>query len=120
MAKRASAWQICNTVAFLRWPFWGPCYGFAMESLFKYQGADWIGMIFGLASTLCLAKEMRVGFILGILCGAGWFVFGILSDSIASVLSNTLVMAFNAHGWWRWKKKNLGSSAVALNRPSSN
>jgi hypothetical protein len=25
--------------------------------LFKYQGVDWIGMIFGLASTLCLAKE---------------------------------------------------------------
>ena len=83
-----------------------------MESLFKYQGADWIGMIFGLASTLCLVKEKRAGFILGILCGAGWFVFGILTGSIASIVSNTLVMAFNGHGWWRWKKKNIGSSAV--------
>jgi nicotinamide riboside transporter PnuC len=77
-----------------------------VESLLKFKGTDWIGMIFGIMSTFFLAKERRIGFIFAAICGCGWLAFGILTESAASVVSNLFLIGFNCHGWWRWKQKN--------------
>jgi nicotinamide riboside transporter PnuC len=78
------------------------------ESLLKFKGTDWVGMVFGILSTLALAKEKRMGFIYGMVCGAGWLVFGVITGSVASVVSNVFLIGFNGHGWWRWKARHKG------------
>ncbi len=65
-------------------------------------------MIFGLASAYFVAKEKRIGFVLAAICGAGWLAFGILTESIASVISNLFLIGVNCHGWLRWKRKHIG------------
>jgi nicotinamide riboside transporter PnuC len=76
------------------------------EALFKFKGADWVGMFFGLIATYKLAKERRSGFIYGLIGGIGWIVFGFLTGSIAGILANLCFIGFNCHGFWRWKKKH--------------
>ena len=79
------------------------------HDLLRFKGADWAGMVFGVISTVYLAKEKRVGFLYGILCGGGWLAFGFLTESVAGIISNLLLIGFNCHGWWTWKKKRRGS-----------
>jgi nicotinamide riboside transporter PnuC len=74
------------------------------EALFKFKGADWVGMVFGLISTYYLAKEKRNGFLFGVVGGLGWVTFGFLTESIASIIANTCFIGFNCHGYFRWKK----------------
>jgi nicotinamide riboside transporter PnuC len=75
-----------------------------MEALWKFHGSDWVGMVFGLVSTYFLAKKNRWGFVLGVIGGFGWVAFGILTGSIPSIVANTLFIAFNCRGFFRWKK----------------
>jgi nicotinamide riboside transporter PnuC len=77
-----------------------------LETLMKFKGADVIGMVFGIISTIYLAKERRIGFLFGTICGGGWLAFGVLAESIPSVISNIFLIIFNLRGWWRWKQKN--------------
>ena len=79
-----------------------------VDTILKFHGTDWVGMIFGLLSTVYLAREKRVGFVYGAVCGGGWLAFGVITESFASILSNVLVIGFNCHGWLRWKKKHKG------------
>jgi hypothetical protein len=53
-----------------------------LDSLWKFKGTDVIGMAFGIASTIYLAKERRIGFLYGSICGSGWLAFGILAESL--------------------------------------
>lgn len=76
-----------------------------LEQLLKFKGADWVGMIFGLISTYYLAKEKRVGFLIGVVGGLGWVTFGFLTGSIAGILANLCFIGFNCHGFFRWKRK---------------
>jgi nicotinamide riboside transporter PnuC len=74
-----------------------------VESLVKFNGTDWVGMIFGLVATYMLAKEKRWGFLVGVVGGIGWVAFGILTGTVAGILSNLCLIAFNVHGFIRWK-----------------
>ena len=76
-----------------------------LETFLKYKGTDWVGMVFGIVSTIYLAKERRIGFLFGSLCGAGWLGFGFLTESVASIISNLFLIAFNLRGWYKWKQK---------------
>jgi nicotinamide riboside transporter PnuC len=77
-----------------------------VEALWKFHGSDWVGMVFGLISTYMLAKKKRLGFVLGVIGGLGWVVFGIITGSIPSMVANTLFIAFNCHGFFKWKKED--------------
>jgi nicotinamide riboside transporter PnuC len=74
-----------------------------MEALLKFHGSDWVGMVFGLISTYLLAKKKRLGFIFGAVGGIGWMIFGWLTWSIPSIVANSLFIAFNCRGFWKWK-----------------
>jgi nicotinamide mononucleotide transporter PnuC len=76
-----------------------------LEQLIKFKGSDWIGMIFGLISTYYLAKGRRMGFLFGVVGGFGWVTFAIITGSIAGILANVSFIAFNCHGYFRWKRK---------------
>lgn len=75
------------------------------EALFKFKGADWVGMVFGLIATYYLAKERRAGFVYGIIGGIGWVTFGFMTGSVAGVLANVCFISLNFRGYFRWKKK---------------
>jgi nicotinamide riboside transporter PnuC len=77
-----------------------------LETLFKFKGTDFIGMVFGIVSTIYLARERRIGFLYGCLCGGGWLAFGVLTESIPSVVANLFLIIFNLRGWFRWKQQN--------------
>jgi hypothetical protein len=74
-----------------------------VESLLKFNGTDWVGMVFGLISTYMLAKERRYGFLVGVIGGIGWVIFGFLTGTVAGIMSNVLLIGFNVHGFIRWK-----------------
>jgi len=73
--------------------------------VFRYYGADWVGMIFGLISTYYLAKERKRGFLFGVIGGIGWITFGVLTQSVAGVLANATFILLNFRGFVRWKRK---------------
>ena len=76
-----------------------------MRDIFRYYGADWVGMVFGLISTYYLAKQRKRGFLFGIIGGLGWITFGLLTESIAGVLANATFIFINCRGFFRWKQK---------------
>lgn len=90
-----------------------------MEALLKFHGSDWVGMVFGLASTYLLAKKRRFGFVLGVIAGIGWVVFGIITGSIPSMVANTLFIAFNCHGFFKWKKEDCADAKSPQREGSS-
>ncbi len=65
-------------------------------------------MIFGLISAYYLAKHRRWGFLVGIVGGVGWIAFGIITQSIPSIIANVLFIIINARGFLRWKDKGQG------------
>jgi nicotinamide riboside transporter PnuC len=80
-----------------------------LDTLLKFKGTDWVGMIFGLISTYLLAKERRWGFLAGVVGGIGWIVFGIIAGSVAGVIANLCFIACNLHGYFRWKNRQKGA-----------
>ena len=83
----------------------------AVEALLKFHGADWMGMIFGLISTYLLTKGRRWGFVFGVIAGIGWIAFGVLTNSVPSIIANSLFIVINCRGFGRWKRN--GGAAVA-------
>jgi nicotinamide riboside transporter PnuC len=82
---------------------------FVLDTLLKFKGTDWVGMVFGLIATYGLAKEKRWGFIVGVVGGLGWVTFGILAGSVAGVIANLCFIACNLHGYFRWKNRHKGA-----------
>ena len=88
----------------------------------NYYGSDWAGMFLQCASIYLLGNQRRIGFILGIGSNAAWFVFGILTGSIADLLSQCIVIIMNIRGFSRWNSTETESIPVwlspqALQRP---
>jgi hypothetical protein len=76
-----------------------------MDRLLKYYGVDWLGMILVTMSIVYMGKQRRSGFIYGAVgCGA-WLAFGIMTESVASMIANTTYMIMNLNGYRKWKEK---------------
>lgn len=86
-----------------------------MDGLARYYGADWVGMAGNLLALWYLSKQRKRGFLIGSIGCVGWLVFGILTNSAPSVLSNLIYIIMNVRGWRKWKrnppnsKKNCGA-----------
>ncbi len=76
-------------------------------------------MIFGLISAFYLAKHRRWGFLVGIVGGIGWMAFGIITQSIPSIIANVLFIIINARGFVRWKDKGQGGEADASEKKAA-
>ena len=51
-----------------------------------------------------LTKQRKLGFLIGTIGCIGWLVFGIVAESMPSVISNLIYIGINIRGWWKWKK----------------
>ena len=76
-----------------------------VESLWKYSGVDWIGIMFSMLSTYYLGKKRKRGFLIGMLGNLAFVVFGFMAGSIANVVANGCYFVLNARGWWKWKEE---------------
>ena len=76
-----------------------------VESLWKYYGVDWVGIIFSMLSTFYLGKKKKRGFIIGMGGNIAFIVFGFMAGSVANVVANGSYFVLNARGWWKWKEK---------------
>jgi hypothetical protein len=74
------------------------------ETLTRYHGLDWVGIVFSMVSTNCLAKKRKRGFLLGMTGNVAFVGFGLLAQSAASVIANAAYLILNARGWWKWKE----------------
>jgi len=79
-----------------------------MDRLLKYYGADWIGMVLILLSIYYVGKQRRCGFIYGVFGCSAWLAFGLMTESVASVLANSTYMVLNFNGYRKWKAKAPG------------
>jgi nicotinamide riboside transporter PnuC len=76
-----------------------------VESLWRYQGVDWVGIIFSMLSTYYLGKKRKRGFLLGIVGNLAFVAFGFMAGSLANVAANGTYLFLNARGWWKWKEE---------------
>lgn len=72
-------------------------------SLTKYYGLDWVGITFSMFSTHFLAKKRKRGFLIGMIGNLAFVGFGIIAQSAANVLANSIYFVLNARGWLNWK-----------------
>ena len=84
-----------------------------MDSLGRFYGSDWVGMIGNLLGAWFLTKQRKLGFILGSAGCIGWLAFGIITQSFPSVISNLIYIGINIRGWRKWKKDPPRECAVA-------
>lgn len=76
-----------------------------MERLGNFYGADWVGMTGNLLGLWYLSKQRKRGFLIGSVGCIGWMIFGVLTESAPSVLSNIIYIGMNIRGWRKWKEK---------------
>ncbi len=76
-----------------------------VESLWRYHGIDWLGIIFSMLSTYYLGKKRKRGFLLGIVGNIAFVAFGVMAESAANVVANGSYLILNSRGWWKWHKK---------------
>lgn len=73
------------------------------SSLTKYYGLDWVGIVFSMFATHCLAKKRKRGFLVGMIGNLAFIGFGVLAGSAANVLANGTYFVLNARGWFNWR-----------------
>lgn len=76
--------------------------------LLRYQGSDWVGMVFAFISLYYLGKGRKLGFLLAIFGNISWVIFGMMTESVANILANCIYIVLNVVGWRRWKDKQAG------------
>jgi hypothetical protein len=76
-----------------------------VESLWRYYGVDWVGIIFSMLSTYYLGQKCKRGFVLGIFGNLAFVGFGVMAGSAANVVANSVYLILNSRGWWKWKEK---------------
>lgn len=79
-----------------------------MESFSRFHGSDWVGMVGNLFGVWFLAKQRKLGFVIGSIGCIGWLIFGIIAESMPSVISNLIYIGLNIRGWLNWKKNPPG------------
>jgi hypothetical protein len=77
-----------------------------MDHLLQYYGVDWAATAGTLISLWLLSEQRRSGFAVGVVAAAGWFAFGILASSMATLIANGLLFALNMRGYRRWQPRD--------------
>lgn len=84
-----------------------------LDGLLRYDGIDFAGMALTFTSLVQLTRKRRSGFLIGSLANAVWLVFGVRSQSAATVYANFLFGVMNLVAWWRWRQTHFGAPGEA-------
>ena len=70
---------------------------------FEYFGIDWLGFLLVVVHLVLVAHQIRKGWLFGIGAAATYIVFGIMTNSLATIIMNiTLIMI---HGFAYFKTR---------------
>lgn len=69
----------------------------------NYYGLDWFGMFFLLIGVYFLSEQKKTGFVYSGISNVFWVVFGVLTDSIPTILLNLGLLGLNIRGYLSWK-----------------
>lgn len=75
-----------------------------LASAGKFYGFDWAAMTFSFLQLYTLGSRKRHGFLLGIGANICWFIFGVLSGSLAQMIANIIFASINIRGYILWKR----------------
>ena len=73
-----------------------------MELVFRYYAVDWSATAGTLVSLWLLGEQRRLGFVVGAAAATGWFAFGVLAGSTATMIANSLLFVLYVRGYRRW------------------
>lgn len=73
-----------------------------LDLALRYYGFDWAAMVFTFMTIYRLGHHKRDGFIYGLAANVCWMVFGVMAQSIANPIANTIFLVLNLRGYRRW------------------
>ena len=76
---------------------------FENMDLLNYYGLDWFGMVFLLIGVFFLSEKKKSGFVYAGVSNVFWVVFGVLTDSIPTIILNLGLLGLNARGYFNWE-----------------
>ena len=74
------------------------------HTVIQYYGADWLGMFLSVLNIWLMGNKNKYGFLVGILANLSWLIFGIMSETIAGLIVNLIMIILNFRGYQKWKK----------------
>ena len=84
-----------------------------MEYLTQFYGTDWLAAVTLLLFTYFMSNKNKLGFIFGVISGLSWIAFGFISESMATIIANTIFVFLNIRGLLKWKKNSRQGSLPA-------
>ena len=77
-----------------------------MDSLTRYYGSDWIGMVLLFVGIYLLGEKKSSGFIVALLACVAWLIFAILLKNLPQILLNVVLALFYMRGYQKWKSES--------------
>ena len=75
-----------------------------MDIIGPYYATDWVGTALALFAVYLLAEKKWYGFLIAITSNFIWGVFGILSQSMGTIVCQVGFFIINCYGIYRWKQ----------------
>lgn len=73
-----------------------------LQLAFKYYGADWLAMVTSFLFIYLIGHKKKEGFIFGIIANLSWMAFGVMTESIANLITNSVLIVLNIRGYLKW------------------
>lgn len=74
------------------------------QFLFKYYGVDWLGTLLMIGFLVSIGAKKRNGFLYGMAGNIVWLIFGIQTESIASIAVCAIQFFLNLRAYYMWKE----------------
>jgi hypothetical protein len=78
-----------------------------MEEALKYFAIDWFAMICTFLAIWQIGNKNRIGFVIMMFGNSAWISVGLLANSHAMVLANTVFFLMNARALLKWSRNEV-------------
>lgn len=72
----------------------------------QYYGIDWLATVCGLTGVYMLGNKNKYGFVFFMLASLSWFLFGILTASVAMSIGSFIFFTMHLRGWLNWSRES--------------
>ncbi|HEY0048035.1 MAG TPA: nicotinamide mononucleotide transporter [Pyrinomonadaceae bacterium] len=72
----------------------------------QYYGIDWLATVCGLTGVYMLGNKNKYGFVFFMLASLSWFLFGILTASVAMSIGSFIFFTMHLRGWLNWNRES--------------
>lgn len=74
---------------------------------FQYLGIDWLAMLLTFLAIWQIGNKKKIGFMIMICANFSWIAVGYLSESIAMIIANAVLIVMNIIAIIKWSKDDL-------------